>query len=152
VGYTAASDGVACTECEAGTYKTVIGAVMCQTCPTGTSSVMGSDALTECICQAGYAAAEDGVVCNSCTAGLVKASTGVGQCTSCPARMTSVEPGIECIPQICTDGTQFNTDDVCANCPVNTYCIDGNQTACPVNKESDSGSAACSCIPGYYVK
>jgi Tyrosine-protein kinase ephrin type A/B receptor-like len=150
VGYTAASDDVTCTACEAGTYKTVTGAFMCQPCPTGTSSSTGSDALTNCICQAGYAAAVDGTVCTACTVGQFKASTGVGQCTGCTARMTSVEPGTECIQLICTDGMHFGGEDVCTDCPSNTYCIGGNLTACPTNKISDTGSATCSCISGYY--
>ncbi|KAJ1471837.1 hypothetical protein T484DRAFT_1590495, partial [Baffinella frigidus] len=37
-GYTAESDGVACSACEAGKFKSVTGAEACSSCPAGTFS------------------------------------------------------------------------------------------------------------------
>ncbi|KAJ1467771.1 hypothetical protein T484DRAFT_1575116, partial [Baffinella frigidus] len=54
-GYTAASDGVECGACDAGTYKTATGAGDCSACLAGTSSsASGSTELTDCTdCLAG---------------------------------------------------------------------------------------------------
>jgi len=151
VGFTASSNGDTCTACASGTYKDVTGAFICQTCPMGTSSATGSDTVTDCICNAGYEASVNGVTCAACTVGTFKPSTGVGQCTACPVQMTSIEAGTECIPQICPSGMQFDTQNVCTDCPIDTYCIGGNLNVCPANMISASGSATCSCKLGYYT-
>ncbi|KAJ1466365.1 hypothetical protein T484DRAFT_1603964, partial [Baffinella frigidus] len=75
-GYTAASDGVACSACDAGTYKAGTGAGECSTCPAGTSSASGSDALTDCKCLAGYSGTSDGAACTACVAGMFKSAVG----------------------------------------------------------------------------
>jgi len=74
-GYTAASDGLACAACKAGTYTAMVGSDsvwrrICATCPAHSSSAAGSQ-LTDCACDAGYTG-PDGwgpcVVCFDCDA------------------------------------------------------------------------------------
>ena len=40
--------------CEAGTYKSALGAGLCLTCPSNTISWEGSNALADCACVPGY--------------------------------------------------------------------------------------------------
>ena len=53
VGYNGTSDGAACTACEGG-YKNETGVGVCAACPAGTGSALGSVALDNCTCLAGY--------------------------------------------------------------------------------------------------
>ena len=78
-GYTASSNGVACSACGAGTYKPAAGAGICTACPAHTSSAAGSTAAGDCTCLAGYTAETDGVACSACGAGTYKASSRRGQ-------------------------------------------------------------------------
>jgi len=90
-------DPGSCTLCPAGSYRTVadareadslgIPADGCQhSCPQNSTSVEGSDELTDCECNAGYFGA-NGNVCSPCPAGTFKIRIGSQNCTG----LTSVE-------------------------------------------------------------
>eukprot|EP00961_Rhodomonas_salina_P025880 349768-Rhodomonas_salina.1 len=52
-----------CSSCEAGTYLDVTGGSVCLSCPANTGSLLGSDAITDCICNVGYEGT-DGAACS----------------------------------------------------------------------------------------
>ncbi|KAJ1464526.1 hypothetical protein T484DRAFT_1649451, partial [Baffinella frigidus] len=81
-----------CTLCAAWTFKSTAGTGVFSSCPNGTSSEPGSDALTDCTCITGYTAESDGIVCSPCAVDYYKSTTGAGVCSSCPTE-TSSEPG-----------------------------------------------------------
>ena len=104
-GYTG-SDGVLCTGCVAGKYKTVVGAVACTNClvntfstavaktdascttclsvTTGPSqSLAGSALQTDCKCNMGYSGS-NGSTCIACPRGAFKPSVGDATCSLCP--------------------------------------------------------------------
>ena len=53
-------------------------------CPANSNSPAGSDALTDCTCNAGFTG-PDGGPCSQCAAGKYKSMTGSEACSSCPA-------------------------------------------------------------------
>ena len=71
-GYTG-NDGLPCTACTAGTYKTTVGSDSCTACPPLTSSPSGSVEVTNCKCMAGYTGGDP---CAECSAGSYKATVG----------------------------------------------------------------------------
>ena len=91
-GYTATSNGVACTACVEGDdvcssacvqgqYNSADdGSKTCAECPEYTFSVAGSMALTDCKCIAGYTADSDGVACSACAYGTYKSDVGSSPC------------------------------------------------------------------------
>jgi len=84
-----------CTPCEAGTFSPSQGAGACLACPAHTSStVVGSSALTDCTCIAGYTAEADGLACRACGAGTYKLATGSGSCSPCAAGTYAPVAGI----------------------------------------------------------
>ena len=193
VGYSPSSDGAHCNACDPGTYASGVGSVscgmcpvgtyqpasgqgVCLTCPDGTSSISGSDALTNCTCVVGYVAASDGVQCSECAAGSRSSNgdeDGIGSrtCTTCPTG-TYAGPGsdrcISCPIHSNTHGeaavaasyceciqgyysNDFVVDDAsCIACEENTYKDShgsGLCTSCPTNTISDAGSTELSqCI------
>ena len=70
------------------------------------TSVAGSNELTNCTCVAGYAAALDGVACRACEVGTFKATAGSDELTDCA-----------CLP-----GYAAASDGVaCAACEAGTF-------------------------------
>ncbi|KAJ1464899.1 hypothetical protein T484DRAFT_1648965 [Baffinella frigidus] len=86
VGYTSGSDGTQCDACGEGTYKDVTGAFVCSTCPVGTGSPTGSDAIIDCTCMVGYEG-DAGAVCTICP---VDTYCVDGTQISCPENAQSV--------------------------------------------------------------
>ncbi|KAJ1494851.1 hypothetical protein T484DRAFT_1608720, partial [Baffinella frigidus] len=155
-GYTAALDGVACTACEAGTYKALTGAHACLACPAGTSSDLGSDALDDCKCLAGYRGTSDGAACSACEAGGFKSVVGTGSCTACPSHTSSSEKSDEVTDCVCVAGYTVASDRVaCTACEAGTYKAAtgaGECSTCPAGTSSALGSDAlddCKCLVGY---
>ncbi|KAJ1469583.1 hypothetical protein T484DRAFT_1642577 [Baffinella frigidus] len=161
-GYTAGSDGVECTACGVGTYKSETGTGACSSCPAGTNSSAGSDGVHDCVCVAGYTAGSDGAECTACGAGTFKATTGTGACSTCPSG-TSSGAGSDSMGALacstCAAGTGNNnrgstTVDACVQCGVNTWSGDGAATCadCPSYTSSVGGGnkkTGCTCLVGY---
>ena len=155
-GYTAGENGVACTACDAGTYKTVTGAVACSACPSQTSSAGASDALTDCVCVVGHTASANGEACTACEAGKYKATTGSGSCTACPSQTSSAGGSDALTDCVCVAGyTAASDGDACTACEAGEYKVAtgvGDCSTCPAGTSSASGSDAladCECEAGY---
>ena len=155
-GYTAASDGLACEACEAGTYKAATGVGLCSACPAGTSCASGSDELEDCKCVAGYSATSDGAACTACDADTYKSDTGVGQCSACPAGTNSAGGSRALIDCKCSAGYSGSFDGAaCTACDAGTYKVApgaGHCSACPAGTSSSGGGTQlvdCKCLAGY---
>ncbi|KAJ1471156.1 hypothetical protein T484DRAFT_1601495, partial [Baffinella frigidus] len=145
-GHTASFNGMECTPCGAGTYKTATGTGTCTpcnldtysssiaatvvdtciACPSNTSSTQNSVDLSNCTCIAGYIG-DDGTPCTACAKGTYKIATGEGFCTPCAADSYSDIPAATsedtspCTP--CPAGTykEQSGNSICIPCPVDTY-------------------------------
>jgi len=111
----------------------------CKTCPSNSDSLLGSDAVTDCMCKAGFTKGADSI-CRACDPGSWKSGAGDGACTSCGPLRTSLQSGntlqssCVCIDKhadngasdgqcvLCGDGTYRNT----LNNGVGSQCV-----ACP---------------------
>ena len=136
------SNGGTCTACNAGEYKDVVGpstcskcgvdtfstqsaaesASTCQACPDNSQSLEGSDAITDCVCDAGYERNEDN--CQACVEGHANPIPG-GTCAACGNSEFSNAPA----------------QASCSACPANSG---HDQTAA-------TSIMACLCDPGYTV-
>ncbi|KAJ1479245.1 hypothetical protein T484DRAFT_1588478, partial [Baffinella frigidus] len=135
--------------CEVGTYKTAAGAGSCAVCPSHTSSLIGSNELTDCKCLPGYTVASDGVACSACTAGAFKHVVGTAACETCPANAESSSGSVLCQ---CSAGFTGADGWACVACEAGTYKATAGTAACetcPANAESSSGSALCQCLAGF---
>jgi hypothetical protein len=124
-GYNAMSDGLACSACEPGSYKSDTGPGECVICPGAFfSSEPASTDLTDCKCAAGYTSASDGMTCVACESGKYKAGVGMEPCISCDSvtangKTHSPLPGAK----------------TCVNCPVN----------------QESAGITCYCMPEFLI-
>lgn len=146
-GYTG-SDGVLCTGCVAGKYKTVVGAVACTNClvntfstavaktdascttclsvTTGPSqSLAGSALQTDCKCNMGYSGS-NGSTCLACPRGAFKPSVGDATCSLCPTN--TYQPAL---------ARTANTD--CLGCPANSLSL-----------QASDELTDCQCKSGYF--
>ena len=116
-GFTADSDGEACTACAVGTFKNTTGTGACQQCAedtfqneTGqtvcreciirstTGGLTGQDSISDCICRTGSVrlGSEEDPFCSDCKPGEFASASG---CQNCSATSYTLEPGAtECIP------------------------------------------------------
>jgi len=111
IGYTHIEDGLACAECEEGTFKNITGAVQCTICPyhmkssvasvsesdckcidgyygescipcpRGTTSQIGAETKDDCLCMPGWVLFDG--ECTPCPSGSYKWEIGDGTCTPC---------------------------------------------------------------------
>lgn len=175
--------GSQCTSCPAGKYKTTTGvgdcsncevgsyslaaAVECTTCPVATTSAVGSDELTDCVCMAGHTGT-DGERCTQCDAGTYKHVVGGSVCLTCPVNSFSVRgsshcecnpehirdsDGVSCIP--CQQGYSDDLDGVPCNVCSMGYTVDSDGMSCKAclatPYKNTLGSDLCSaCEEGTY--
>jgi len=145
-GYTGV-DGVSCSACSAGTFKTsaIAGNASCSACPIGTHSGSlarttdcnachgnsttlnsSSTVITDCICNPGYTGV-DGVSCAACVAGTFKISTGSVNCTLCgTGKFSGAIAAANDVCQACAMGTYSaqlgnKAQSDCDNCPTGTF-------------------------------
>ncbi|KAJ1466741.1 hypothetical protein T484DRAFT_1646610 [Baffinella frigidus] len=160
LGFNAVLRSDLCGECFVGSYKDTAGSESCSNCPLHTSSVSGSDNVTDCKCMAGHNGTTDGVECTACLIGEYTDRVGVGHCSMCPTGTSSVGgsqlTGCKCVtgytgisrPRL-TDGT------VCTACETGTYkptIGTGECVAGPWHTTSPEGSdnvTYCTCWTGY---
>jgi len=97
--------------CNAGYYGP--GGGSCRACPANTNSAAGSDAVTDCLCNAGYTASSDGMACSACPADTYKANAGTGSCSACPDHMVSA-PGSDSLSDCtCKEGYSKSSEALC---------------------------------------
>ena len=160
--------GSGCTNCNAGLYQNENGAAVCKSCPIGSSSNAGSDALTDCnLCTAAYYLV--GNTCTICPGGktsqaLASSCTNCeigrygqsGVCSVCQAGKFQNEQGKSSC-KLCPQGSYLTTtgadsSDDCTSCTAGKY--NGNQgstsnvcTNCPAGTISAARSSGCSNCP-----
>jgi hypothetical protein len=108
-GYKADSDGVVCSECQPGTFKSVLGVGTCSSCPTGTNSSDASTSIGDCFCTVGHTAETDGVECMECESGTFKPVSGVAACSNCPLGTFSRTGSTNIHECICRMGFKSNS-------------------------------------------
>ena len=141
--YKSAVGGGTCVDCMAGKYRTGTGAIgdnLCIDCPANTFALPGSTLRTDCRCNAGYAAAENGEACAACAAGKYKTDVGVGTCTDCPADQYST--------------TVAQVTSVCSSCPSFSQAPSGSNEAidckCNAGYTGANGGVCFACVQGTY--
>ena len=132
---TSLSDGT-CDNCDAGTYQDQTGKTVCKSCPSNSQSEEGSDAIGDCVCDAGYE--RDGDVCNPCQPGFFKAAdSNLDRCVQCgtdtfssseaATECTACEPNEQNLPDYtechCNAGYFLNAQNppTCQACAAGTY-------------------------------
>jgi hypothetical protein len=171
-GYTAASNGVSCNACIAGTYKPLTGVGDCTKCPvktysnitasndisfckqciTNTNSVEGTTNANGCICDPGYSGNHGGP-CLSCGIGTWCYGGELHDCTATNPFMTSAAQSGSVQDCKCGPGSTTYNINSCAACPAGSYCP-GNDVIhlCPQDSTSDAQSTSitdCACDGGY---
>lgn len=125
-----------CIQCEQGKFSDLKGASACLSCPAHTTSALGSLAVADCLCVAGYSG-ESSSGCRSCDPGSYKASNGTTDCLLCAAGSYSDVQG----PTSCT------------TCPPNSFSEPGSasMSACGCVSGFEGAYWACSaCLPGKF--
>lgn len=128
--------GSGCVSCAVNTYSSGFSANECTSCPTYSSSALGSTTLTNCSCDAGFA--WTGTVCTPCLSGHVK---------PLPGNSLACEP--------CAAGTFAVNTTTCLSCPIDTFQASTGADACEACRASSVSAAGstsaldCLCLPGY---
>ena len=168
----------ACAFCAAGKYSDDFAATVCSDCPANSNSLQGSDAIEDCVCNAGYGettangvrsceqcAAGDfsanGEACQNCPAGTISASAGASVCVSCAdigpnTVRNEFRTACEC------DAGYYGAPESCQACASGTYKSSPGSTACQacggsqttVQSETiitaSTSENDCKCVLGYY--
>ena len=137
-----------CTLCISGKYSQHLAQISddsCLDCPLWSTSLAGSAAVSDCLCNAGYVGpiSTENASCTPCVAGKFKAVNGSEvACTDCEAgKYSLVNASVSCA--LCPAGkysefTSANTSNVCITCPANT-----------TSGRASSRLANCLCIAGF---
>ena len=169
-----------CAECPADTVSKEgsMSLSQCVLCPLGSSPINNGKA---CSCDKGYgwvwATARNHGACNPCPANTYK-DYELGICVRCPVEATSAPLSEDCqcpamfswdsktkscidcahvddwnCVKVCPAGRFWNMHlNMCNDCPVNTYSIQGDRNLvclqCPDNSTAPVGSVQCTCT-GY---
>jgi len=146
---------VACLDCAAGKYKTTDADTACDgLCPDNSTSPEGSDALTDCVCNAGFSGA-DGGTCTICPVDKYKDVPGDSVCLDCATNSQSLAGSDAATDCQCNAGYAGPDGGACTECSANFYkstvgtalCV-----SCAVNSQSSAASVAdtaCGCNAGY---
>lgn len=141
--YKVSDENTPCINCGAGKYRLVPAATAesnCIACPANTFSFSASTLKTNCSCNAGYAAPEDGVDCVACAAGSYKTTVGVGTCTNCAANEYSTTPA--------------QVVSTCSSCPLFSKAPAGSNEAsdcqCNAGYSGANGQTCLACVQGTY--
>jgi len=90
-------------------------------CPADSSSPAGSDALTDCRCNAGYTG-PDGGECSACPVGTFKDAAGSAECLACPSSNASSPAGSDHVTDCqCNAGYAGINGGECTACPAGKY-------------------------------
>jgi Tyrosine-protein kinase ephrin type A/B receptor-like len=118
-------------------------------CPAHSSSPYGSDAINDCVCDAGYFGPNGGA-CPSCVADSF--CVGGAATESCPEHAASPVGSDAAVDCICNAGWYGDPGGPCTQCEVGSWCYAGVKAVCPVNTSSAWGSdeqVDCKCLAGY---
>jgi hypothetical protein len=136
-----------CSVCGNATYSTVFAATSpttCVVCPTNALSFMGSDALSDCHCAAGYYTEDmnnENKRCEPCAAGTFNENLAAEACSKCTAGKYSTDVHStsreQCVP--CEFGWSAEGKAECEPCPGNAASVAGIRSL-----QTD-----CKCDPGY---
>ena len=147
----AAASAAACVTCAIHTHAAA-GASACTACPADSSTIgTGSESLSFCSCNAGYAPAPNttavttnttGRACNACPPGTYNSERGRPACTNCAAGKYGTDPAA-------------TAASMCLDCPENTFSFTASTllTDCSCNagySGSTNGEACVACIAGTY--
>ena len=137
-----------CLACPPDTFNPSTGASdvsACQACPANSDSSLGSTAIADCKCRAGFSG-DPGNECVACSPGFYRSNMSEYICSSCPTNTYNV--------------LDASTDvAACLSCPANTNSAAGSgvQADCVCNPgfhasaTTDSGPWICTpCAPGTY--
>jgi len=130
-----------CTPCAADTFADGH-SELCAACPAHSQSPPASDALSDCICNAGYSG-PDGGPCLACQAGTYKEGPGNDGCVGCPSgTFSTVLAG--------------DSPAVCVACPDKSWTVvwsgARNVSACQCNPgfTGADGGPCEACVPGSF--
>ena len=146
-GYTADSNGLECSECDAGTFKSVGGTAACEACPANSESSSGS---TLCLCSAQFTG-NDGGPCSACAMGTDKASVGSASCVEWPVCTANSNRYLGTAVCYCNAGYIGNNDGPCTACDPGTFKTEAGTgwcEPCPAGTFNDaSGAEICEVCP-----
>jgi hypothetical protein len=164
-----------CDPCPIGTYKDSASVEGCMSCPVGsTTENVGSTAISDCVCSAGYTGLGGAQTCTACEVSMYKDSTGPDACVNCPSHSTTFasesldqlgEPSTAstAIQQCLCDpgyagGTLASPDDTCSACPQGEYKATPGPSEClhceagaTTSKTASMHIADCQCQPGSFA-
>ena len=144
----AATSPDACITCAIHTYAST-GASTCTACPPDSSTVeTGSESLSACSCNAGYAPAPNTTTlrpdggCYACLPGTYNPERGSEACTDCAGGKYGTD-------------TAATAESMCLDCPANTFSLNAstNLTNCSCNagySGAEDGVECVACIAGTY--
>jgi len=140
-----------CTDCGAGKYSAASGATAestCSVCPSNSDAPAGSDAASDCICNAGFTSDGAGG-CEACAAGTYKAGSGNEVCTDCGAGKYSAASGAtaQSTCSACTSNSNAPAgSDAASDCMCNTgFTSDGAGGCVQFIRCYDSAGDATQC-------
>jgi len=153
---TGATQSSTCTLCGLGKFSAATGATSvntCAPCPTNsTTTTMGNDAITDCLCAAGYKADAATNTCHSCQPGYYKVGTsnvGSGsQCTACGGgKYLSTSANIaEAACELCGAGKSSSATGAASGTTCQD-CLDGSVT----DTLTGDGATTCTkCVAGKW--
>ena len=163
-----------CTQCAAGTYKSIYGSASCTSCPLNSYSPAASQLESMCVCNAGFEWYNQGFAqfpCVACQTGYYSQSVGDIQCTRCCSNYDCTQNVAVNNVCVCAAGSYFvsnlgrcyyceagtakasNGNEACTLCAAGTY---SNNTvacsACSIGTYSLPGSSVCTACPaGTYA-
>lgn len=141
--YNSEPGATTCTNCGAGKYRSTAAAAaetQCIACPANTFSFSGNTDINNCMCNAGYSGATNGVECTACAAGSYKTGVGIGTCTNCALNEYSTTPA--------------QVVSTCSSCPAFSQAPAGSNEAsdcqCNSGYTGANGAVCLGCVQGTY--
>ena len=154
-------DGMNCSQCIAGTYKSFQGPQSCSLCGHGKFSgqVAQVDESTCVSCPPGTMSltlgAVDNSTCQPCPVGTYMSGTGATACFDCPAKSISPAASSAITDCLCLPGFTGPAGQACNACSAGFYKVEHGETpcvSCPWNAESSVATSSvqqCLCSPGH---
>ncbi len=143
-------NGVTCTVCAEGTYKSASGNSNCLTCSSNNTGCGSTNVGT---CNAGYGTTNGGALCTACSVGKYKLVAANTECTDCSGFSSGC--GATSAGTCNAGYSSTNGGATCTICPQGTYKASGNTECinCPVGYSTNSSGrtvvADCTiCAPG----